>query len=336
MKKLKVNVLTNVNPGPAPSEGEKGEKGQEAVEHQIVDALSQKGHSVDILPVTDSAKEMCEALTRLEADIVFNLCEAFRNNSQLEMHVAALLELLGIKYTGCGPQGLLLGQNKSLTKQILAYHGIKSPQFAVYPMGPVVPRPSYLRFPLIVKPLKEDASIGISLASIVKSDEPLRERIEFIHEKLQQEAIVEEYIEGREFCVGVWGNERAEVLPLIELDFANVPENRPRIYSFKAKWDALYREEKGIRSIFVKDLSEIILNRIQDVCVTTYRALGFKDYARLDIRMTHDYEIYVLDANPNPYIAKDEDLPMAAEKAGVSYGDFVGRILQLAWERYRS
>jgi D-alanine-D-alanine ligase len=187
-----------------------------------------------------------------------------------------------------------------------------------------------------VKPLKEDASIGISTSSIVKSDDSLKERVHYVHEKLNQEAIVEEYIEGREFYVGLLGNEKIEALPLIELDFANMPESRGRIYSYKAKWDAKYRKEKGIKSVFPKDLSDEVINRIHLTCKIAYRALSFRDYGRLDIRITHDNEVYILEANPNPYLAKGEDLADAAEKAGISYNDLVEKVLQLAWDRFKN
>ena len=192
----------------------------------------------------------------------------------------------------------------------------------------------YLRFPLIVKPLKEDSSIGISNSSIVKNDDALMDRVTFIHEKLNQDAIVDEYIEGREFYVAVIGNNsELEVLPIIELDFANIPDNQPKIYSFRAKWDAKYRKRKGIKSVFAKDISEEALAKIHDTCKTAFHALNFRDYARMDIRFTHDDEVYVLEANPNPYIEMGEDLPNAAEKAGTPYNDFIERILELAWKR---
>lgn len=335
MKKIKITILADKAVLPTNPEHERIEKTWDEVEHHISDALTGKGYSVEILGIKEDVKEFFEGVVNLKSDIVFNVCETFRDDSQLEMHVAAALELAGLRYTGSNPQGLLLGQNKSLTKQILAYHGIKFPNFTVYPRGMVNGRPSDLRFPLIVKPLKEDASIGISSSSIVKNDEALKERVNFVHEKLAQEAIVEEYIEGREFYVGIVGNENAEVLPLIELDFANMPDNKPRIYSYKAKWDSKYREEKGIRSIFPKDLSEDVITKINEVAKAAYRALGFRDYGRLDIRLTHDHEVYILEANPNPYIAKGEDLPNAAEKNGTPYPDFIEKILQEAWGRYK-
>jgi D-alanine-D-alanine ligase len=335
MKKLKITILANKAVAPTDPSYEKLEKDWDEVEHGISDALNIKGHSPEILGVKEDIKALFDGLINLKSDIVFNVCEAFKNDSQLEMHVAAILELIGLKYTGSGPQGILLGQNKALAKQILSYHGVKSPNFTIYPVGLVELRPSDLRFPLIVKPLKEDASIGISASSIVKNDDSLKERVHFVHEKLNQVAIVEEYIEGREFYVGLIGNEKIEVLPLIELDFANMPESRGRIYSYRAKWDAKYRKEKGIKSIFPKDLSDEVINRVHLTCKIAYRSLSFRDYGRLDIRLTHDNEVYVLEANPNPYLAKGEDLADAAEKSGIPYNDFIEKVLQLAWERYK-
>jgi len=333
MKKLKVTILADKAVPPDNPLHHKIEADWDEIEHHLHDALEDKGHSADILGIHQDIRTLYDGLINLKSDIVFNVCESFKNESQLEMHIASTLELFGFRYTGCGPQGLLLGQNKGLTKQILAYHGIRFPNFFVYPVGAANHRPSDLRFPLIVKPLKEDASIGISNSSIVKNDEALQERIHFVHEKLNQEALVEEYIEGREFYVGILGNEKLEVLPLLELDFSNMPEHKPKIYSYKAKWDNKYRDENGIRSIFPKDLPEDVVHKIHDICKTAYRSLGLRDYGRIDIRLTHDFEVYILEANPNPYIAKDEDLPLAAEKAGISYNDFIEKILQFAWQR---
>lgn len=336
MKKLEVTILANKALSPEDPQYEKMEKDWDEVEHDISDALKEKGHAPNILGIKEDVKALFEGLINLKTDIVFNVCEAFKDDSQLEMHIAAALELCGFKYTGSSPQGLLLGQNKGLTKEILSYHDVKFPNFRIFPAGASDLRPSDLRFPLIVKPLKEDASIGINANSIVKNDDQLMERIHHVHEKLAQEAIVEEYIEGREFYVGILGNEKLEPLPLIELDFANIPDNKPKIYSYRAKWDAKYRKEKGIRSIFPKDISEELLHKIYETCKTAYHALNFQDYGRLDIRVTHDHEVYILEGNPNPYIAKGEDLPDAAEKMGIPYNDLIEKILLLAWERYRN
>src|SRR5574341_1170869 len=180
MRKLKVTILANKALDPADPAYEKMEKDWDEVEHGISDALNAKGHTTEILGVKEDVKAMFEGLINLKSDMVFNVCEAFKGDSQLEMHIAAMLELIGLKYTGSGPQGILLGQNKALAKQILSYHGVKSPNFTIYPIGLVELRPSDLRFPLIVKPLKEDASIGISTSSIVKNDDSLKERVHYV------------------------------------------------------------------------------------------------------------------------------------------------------------
>ncbi|MDP3980514.1 MAG: ATP-grasp domain-containing protein [Chlamydiota bacterium] len=336
MKKLRVTILVNKMCSPDDPEYAKIEEDWAEVEHDIWDALDAKGHKVEILGIKEDIHQLYEGLINSKADIIFNVCEAFKDESRLEMHIAAVLELIGSKFTGSPPEGLILGQNKALAKQILAYHGVKCPKFTTYAVGEVNVHPSELRFPLIVKPLKEDSSIGISNSSIVKNDDALMDRVCFIHEKLSQDAIVEEYVEGREFYVGVWGNNGdIQALPLIELDFANVPDNQPKIYSFRAKWDMKYRKEKGIRSVFPKDIPDEVINKIQETCKTVFRALCFRDYGRLDIRLTHDNEVYILEANPNPYIKIGEDLPLAAEKAGTPYNDFIERILEMAWKRHK-
>ncbi|MBI1884217.1 MAG: ATP-grasp domain-containing protein [Chlamydiae bacterium] len=338
MKKLNVTVLTNATREMAPDDPKSIEiiKASEEVEHDITKTLEKCGHHVRVLGIKEDVKNFFNGLLDCKDDIIFNVCESFRNDSMLEMHVAAVLELVGLKYTGCGPTGLLFAQDKGITKKILAYHGIKFPAFAIYPKGkPVEVRPSDLRFPLIVKPLHEDSSIGISGNSLVKNDETLKERVEFVHEKLSQDALVEEYIEGREFYVGVLGFEDAQVLPIIEMDFSNFPKDRPKIASFKAKWDPKYREEKGIKSFFPKDLPGDLISKISEVALTSFKALQLRDYARLDLRVTPDHEVYVLEANPNPYIAEGEDLPEAAAKAGISYSDFLELILDSALKRHR-
>ncbi|MBI1870953.1 MAG: ATP-grasp domain-containing protein [Chlamydiae bacterium] len=338
MKKLNITILTNSTQEISPENSNSKEiaGAEREVEHDIQDALNKAGHRVRILGIKDDVRNFFNTLLEYQDDIVFNICESFRNNSMMEMHVAAVLELVGLKYTGCGPTGLLYAQDKGITKKILSYHGIKFPAFAVFPRGKGLElRPSDLRFPLIVKPLTEDSSIGISGNSIVKNDEALNERIQFVHEKLEQDALVEEYIEGREFYVGLLGGAELQVLPIIEVDFSNFPKDKPKVASFKAKWDMRYREEKGIRSIFPKDLPDELIAKISEVSSLAFRALNLRDYARIDLRVTPDHEVYVLEANPNPYIAEGEDLPEAAAKKGMSYLEFLERILDCALKRYK-
>jgi len=267
--------------------------------------------------------------------LVFNGCEAFRGNARHEYAIAAVLEMHGYAHTGSPPTALLVARNKSLTKKVLAYHGIRVPAFAEFHPGDELVRPSELRFPLIVKPLLEDASVGIAQASVVENDDTLAERVRFIHEKFTQAAIVEELVEGRELYAGLIGNDKVEVLPLVELTFGEPETSEHRIATYKAKWDEEYRKRKKIRNVFAKGLPEELTTKISDICTTAFHALWLQDYGRVDLRLAHDDEVYVLEVNPNPFLAVENEMADAAEKAGLKYNDFVQRIVDEAVARGR-
>jgi D-alanine-D-alanine ligase len=226
-----------------------------------------------------------------------------------------------------------VARNKSLSKKILAYHAIRVPAFAEFPPGEKPVRPSELRFPLIVKPLLEDASVGISQASVVEDDESLAERVKFVHDKFTQAAIVEELIEGRELYVGMIGNAEVEILPIVEMTFGEPETADHRIATYKAKWDEDYRKRKRIRNVFAKGLSEEVTAAIADICTRAFHALWLQDYGRIDLRLTHDDQVYVLEANPNPFLARENEMADAAEKAGMNYGEFIQRIVNEALKR---
>jgi D-alanine-D-alanine ligase len=228
---------------------------------------------------------------------------------------------------------LLVARNKSMSKKILAYHGIRVPEFATFHPGDAFLRPSTLRFPLIVKPLLEDASVGIAQASVVADDEGLAERVRFIHESFRQAAIAEELIEGRELSVGLVGNATLETLPLVELHFGRLSKAERRIATYKAKWDEEYRERHGIKSRFARKLPDAVMTRIRDVCETAFHSLWLQDYGRIDVRLAHDNEVYVLEVNPNPFISAGHEFANAAEKAGMKYADFIQRIVDEAVRR---
>jgi D-alanine-D-alanine ligase len=264
---------------------------------------------------------------------VFNGCEGFRKNARHEYAIAALLDMYAYRYTGSSPTALLVARNKSLTKKILAYHGIRVPAFAEFHEGDKLVRPSELRFPLIVKPLLEDASIGIAQASVVEDDPSLAQRVEFIHTKYHQAAIVEELVEGREVYVGLIGNDDLQVLPLTEMTFGEPETAEHRIATYKAKWDEDYRKKKKIKNVFAKGVSEELTRRIGEICTTAFHALWLQDYGRVDVRLAHDNEVYVLEVNPNPFIAAEHEMAEAAEKAGLKYNAFIQRIVDEAMAR---
>ncbi len=278
---------------------------------------------------------LLERLAAFGPKLVFNGCEAFRGNARHEYAIAAVLEMHGYAHTGSPPTALLVARNKSLTKKVLAYHGIRVPAFAEFHPGDELVRPSELRFPLIVKPLLEDASVGIAQASVVENDDTLAERVRFIHEKFTQAAIVEELVEGRELYAGLIGNDKVEVLPLVELTFGEPDTSEHRIATYKAKWDEDYRKRKKIRNVFAKGLPDELTNKISDICTTAFHALWLQDYGRVDLRLAHDDEVYVLEVNPNPFLAVENEMADAAEKAGLKYNDFVQRIVDEAVARGR-
>jgi D-alanine-D-alanine ligase len=241
--------------------------------------------------------------------------------------------MLGMPYTGASCEGLMLARDKALTKKVLAYEGIRIPHFMVCRQGGAVVRPSDLRFPLIVKPLDEDASVGIAQASVVRDDDALKERVAFIHEKFDTDAIVEEFIAGRELYIGIMGGDAPAALPPIEMVFSNDSMVESRIATFKAKWSVKYRESRGIQNEIAKNLSPELRRRLGEVAVRAYQAAGLRDYGRIDVRLAHDDAIYVVEANPNPYLADGEDLAWAAEEGGYLYPDFIEKIAEMACKR---
>lgn len=301
-------------------------------EYDVARALRARGHETVMVGVGDELGRMLERLARCQPHVLFNGCEAFRGQARHEYAVAAVLEMHGYRYTGSSPTALLVARDKALTKQILTYHGIRVPAFAAFPPGAPPVRPSELRFPLIVKPLLEDASVGIAQASVVANDADLAERVQFVHERFHQAAIVEELIEGRELYVGLLGNAELLVLPIVELTFGEAGGEH-RIATYKAKWDEEYRRRKKIKNVFATDLPEEVTAKITATCTTAFHALGLHDYGRVDLRLTHDAEVYVLEVNPNPFLARDNEMADAAERAGMSYPEFIQRIVDAALAR---
>jgi D-alanine-D-alanine ligase len=304
----------------------------EEAEYDVARALLAKDHEVLMVGVAEQLAPVLERLAAFQPKLVFNGCESFRGHARHEYALATVLEMHGYRYTGSSPTGLLVARNKSLTKKILAHHGIRVPTFAEFRPGEKPVRPSELRFPLIVKPLLEDASVGISQASVVQDDDDLSARVKFIHEKFHQAAIVEELIEGRELYVGLIGNGTLQVLPIVELTFGET-EGDHRIATYKAKWDEEYRKRKKIKNVFAKGLTEEVTTKIADICTTAFHALWLQDYGRVDLRLTHDDQVYVLEVNPNPFLASENEMADAAEKAGLGYDDFIERIVDEAMAR---
>ncbi|MFC2149353.1 ATP-grasp domain-containing protein [Candidatus Auribacterota bacterium] len=329
MEKLNIVILHDQRPPEKPDETEE-EDFNLHVEDDVADSLKRLGHTFEKVAVDHNLKELVTKLEESKPDLVVNIAETFGGKSSMEPHIIAVLEMLKIPYTGSNMWSIMLNGDKSLQKRILSYHGVKTPDFTIFPIGSRVTLPKDLVFPLIVKPAQEDSSIGIHECSVVKTEEALTERVKFLHNNLQSPAVVEKFIEGREFYVGVLGDKQVQVFPLVELDLSGIPENKPKIATFRVKWNIEYREKMNIQSVFPKDIDPDTEKRIADTCTKAYKVLGIQNYARIDVRLSaEDNEIYVLEANPNPWIAEGEDLANAAEKAGLKYDEFITKILKL-------
>lgn len=299
-------------------------------ERNVLKALNTLGHDSDTLGVYDDIEVISEKIKAYGPTIIFNLVERFNHNTSHDRDIAALLKLHGIPVTGCGATGLTLCKNKGLSKKILSFHKIRVPAFAILPRNRKIKRPARLKFPIFIKPLREEASLGIAQASFVEDDKQFNERVKFIHENLKQDVIAEEYIDGRELYVSLIGNKRLEVFPIRELRFHQVPDDEPKIATYKAKWDEAYRKRWGIRNQFAGNLPEGIQPRIEKVCKKIYHLLSIRGYARLDLRLTPDGEIVFIEANPNPMLAKEEDFAESAAKGGLDYPALIQRIINLS------
>ena len=305
--------------------------------NDIETALRSSDHECERVVVDDKVEPLIKALTKYDPDIVVNLAESFAGRSALESNVAALLNLLGLRYTGSSPAGLLLAGDKTLTKKVLTFHGILTARFATVFRG-AVDWAGDIKFPLILKPPQEDASLGITQKSIVNDVQELLQTMSSLQTEYQSPVLAEEFIDGREFYVGVLGNSDAQAFPVMELDFSGYPEGIPKIASWEAKWgdegDEKGAEFEGTKSVFPTDLSDELTERMQKVAVDAFHALRLRDYARVDLRVNAKEEIYVIEVNPNCYLEKKAEFASAARKSGMKYPDLINRIIELANARY--
>jgi D-alanine-D-alanine ligase len=335
MKPLRVLVLCN--PLLLPPDSLEGYSAKEILdwrtEYDVVQTLRRSGHEVKTLGVQYDLTPIRETLDSWKADIVFNMLDSFHGETIYCQNVASLLELMRVPYTGCNPRGLVLAQGKDLSKKLVKYHRIPAPAFAVFPMRQKVSRPAKLRYPLIVKSLIEDASLGISQASVVESDEKLEERVAFIHERIHTAAIAEEYIDGREIYVGVFGDGRLRALPVWELQFTKLPVGALPIATERVKFNPAYQERCGVTTGPAADLSPALQARIQTMAKRICRTLDMDGYARIDFRLAADGTPYFIEANPNPEIAEHEEFAEAARHDGIEYADLLNRILALGIRR---
>ena len=304
---------------------------------QLEAALTTLGHSSRRLMVDADVQPLVASLQEDRPDLVFNMAEAFAGKSALESNIAALMNLLDLRYTGSSPSGLIVAGDKTLTKKVLTFHGLRTAKFATVYRG-AVDWAGDIDFPLIVKPPQEDASLGITGKSVVNNVQELLGKIAQMQTEFQQPALVEEFIDGREFYVGVLGNANVKALQIIELDFSGFPADRPKIASYEAKWgddgDEKGAEFAGTKSVFPTDVPEELATKMQTVAVEAFHALRLRDYARIDLRVTPEGEVYIIEVNPNCYLERSAEFSMAAEKAGLDHTALVERILELAIGRY--
>ena len=338
-KKLKVAVLyenwgdeEELTPEPVEKKRKKGKKKRKKREkhdrEEIFEALESLGHEPSY-QMLDGEEKSLAALARCEADLFFNIVESYAGDDTKEMHVAAYLDLLGKLYTGAGPHAMYLAQDKGLAKKVFAFHGIRTPYFAACYRGNLDCCHD-VNFPLIVKPISEDGSIGIDQNSVVKTVKQLMERIQYIQEEFDSPALLEEYIEGREIYAGILGNRSPEVLPLIELDLSRLPAEMPRVAGTEVKWEKDTEAYRVTKSAPVEDLDEKITELASSTALAAYRALRLRDYGRIDMRLTDKGEVYVIEANPNPWLSSGSEFYMAAKKSGRSYAEMIGEIIENA------
>jgi D-alanine-D-alanine ligase len=324
---LKITVLTYLD-----SEDENS-KEYDPVVPQVARTLRRLGHRVSILGVHGDVNRLIAGLKRRRPDLVFNLMEMFGDNVFGDIPVTGLLDLLGLRYTGSGPGELYLSQDKGLTKKLLAFEDILYPRFAVFSRDTAFETGGNLRMPLFVKPLRSDASLGIGGKSLVHDGVALMERVTAIRKELDDSALAEEFIDGREFYVGVLGNSQAKALPPVEIDFTGFPEGVPKVMDSKAKWDERSKEYKGTNSVMAQ-IPDELRARLQKVAVDAYRALRVRDYGRVDIRLTDTGDIYVLEVNASCYLEKSSEFAMSAAAAGMDYPRLIEQIVNLALERF--
>ncbi len=336
-KKLKVLVLFDgIRPTTLDQDLSKEMKTEDwKTEANVLAALGALGYTAEHLAIFDDLDLLRQKLENFASDVLFNLAEQFKNNPGFDQNIVSFLEMQGVPFTGCGATSLTLCKHKAISKKILSYHRIHVPNFVVIPRGQRIRRPKRLKFPILVKPLKEEASYGISQASFVETDEQFRERAAFIHEKYDEDVIAEEYIAGRELYVSLMGNLRLSVFPIRELVFGEVPPKEPKIATYSAKWNEEYRKRWGLQNQFAEGLDPALVAHIEQMCKRIYRLLTIDGYARIDLRLTADNEIYFIEANPNPILAQDEDFALSAGKAGLLYPQLIDRIIRLGMKTLR-
>ena len=335
MAKLRIGVLYDYwwDDDEERVEGERPKKKSPDEDIQAVyEALKKSGHSPVYVRV-DGTRESLIELARSQTDLLFNLTESFAGDDGQDTNIAGYLELLGRRFTGTGSSGLYLAQDKNLAKKIFTFHGIHTPYFSTVYRGRTE-HSHDIQFPVIVKPAREDGSIGIQFGAVCNSIKELMERIDYIHAEFDSPALIEEYIEGRELYVGVLGNDKPEALPVVELDLSKLPEGIPKIAGSEVKWEEETEAYKATKPFFPDDLGEEVTKKLHDTAIQAFAALQLRDYGRIDFRLDKAGTVHVLEVNPNPYLSPTAEFSMAAKKSGRSYNELIAEIADLAMARY--
>lgn len=331
MRSLKVLLLFDLSVKISPEDYDDYWKTPDwKTEKDVRNALVKLGHEVVPFGLHNDIEPFLRLVKEQKPDLVFNLSEAFNGNRDFEPHLTALLQLIGVPFTGAGPLGLQLCKDKGLTKVVLGYHRIRTPRFLVLKKSRPLRSLKKFHFPAFIKPLQLESSEGISQFSYVENEKDALARMKFIHERLEADAIIEEFIDGREIYVGLLGNEKLAVFPPRELFFKQVPEDEPKFATYRSKWDKEYRKKWGIDSGWAAPIPETTSRKLNEVCKKIYRLLHIQGYGRIDLRLKENGEIYFIEANPNPSIAKQEDYALSAGKAGLDYDELIAKIVSLA------
>ncbi len=298
----------------------------------IVEALRDQGYDAFTVNIKEDIQTLIDLFRKNPPDVVFNLIEFFRDDPKLEYLITGLLTLYGVRYTGSPPFTLALCLRKGMTKQLLLANNVPTPRYRLLTEHRI-PRRHGLHYPMIVKPAREDASSGVDKNSVVYNMEYLTERVEKMFKEYAPPILIEEYIEGRELHVSILGNDPPEVLPIIEFDFSGLPKDHPNIISYEAKWNPLKEEFHRIHSICPANLTKRAEKKVKEAALEAYKITGCRDYARLDIRLTPDNKVYVLEVNPNPDLTEGVSFMESAEKLGLTFGETLDKIVGYAFSR---
>ena len=330
MKALKIVLLFDLSVDIAPEKYDEYWNNPDwKTEKEVRKTLTDLGHKVVPYGIHNDIEPFLKLVREEQPDLVFNMSEAFSGKRDLEPNMTALLQLMGVPFTGAGPMSLQLCKDKGLTKVILDYHGVLTPKFLVARKSKAIPSLKKFPFPAFIKPLQLESSEGISLSSYVENEEQACARVEFIHNKYEVDVIIEEFIDGREVYVSILGNEKLNVFPPREMFFKHIPEDEPKFATYKTKWDQAYRKKWGIDSGWATKMNETEEKKLQETCKKIYRLLQIQGFGRIDLRIKNNGDIYFIEANPNPSIAKTEDYALSANRGGLGYQDLISKIVSL-------